>query len=136
MGATWQHSELGQFDYDGSAWTKTIDVPAFQAFRYDTGYPNAPCSTGKYELAFEADDETDLPSADAVALAAALLANPEQVVAAVTAALWDDFNGRGPDSGMWWHGDLDEVADWAEDDDRLQEWIGRAVKFVGTLPAK
>ena len=29
----------------------------------------------------------------------------------MTAALWDEFNGRGPDSGMWWHGDTEQ---WVE----------------------
>jgi len=111
MGSTWDHAALGHFKYDGTCWTTIVDVPAFGAFAYDTGYSNAPRSTGKHELAFQADDETDLPSPAAIALASKVLANQAKLVPTITHALWEDFNGRGPDSGMWWHGDLVQVAE-------------------------
>jgi hypothetical protein len=110
MESTWDHPQLGRFKYDGMSWMRIVDVPAFKAFAYDTGFGNAGPSKGKHELAFEADDETDLPSPAAIALALKVLANQAELVATVSQALWDDFNGRGPNSGMWWHGDLEQVA--------------------------
>jgi len=43
-----------------------------------------------------------------------VLKRPEQVVKLVVEALWNDFNGTGPDSGMWWHGNLSKVAQYAK----------------------
>jgi hypothetical protein len=111
MAATWDHAQLGRFTYDGTVWINTVSMPAFKAFAYDTGYPNAPRSTGDHELAFEADNKRDVPSPAAVALAEKVLANQHEIVSKVTEALWDDFNGRDPSSDMWWHGDLQAVAD-------------------------
>ncbi len=112
MGSTWDHPQLGRFKFvDGVWWTTIVDVPAFKAFAYDTGFSNAPRSTGKHKLAFQADDEADAPSPAAIALASKVLANHAKLVAVVTHALWDDFNGRGPESGMWWRGDLAQVAE-------------------------
>jgi hypothetical protein len=111
MASTWDHPSLGHFQYDGVSWTTVIDMPAFKAFSYDTGYSNAPRSTGKHVLAFQADDATDLPSPAAIALASKILANQAKLVTKVTHALWEDFNGRGPGSPMWWHGDLAQVAE-------------------------
>jgi hypothetical protein len=39
-------------------------------------------------------------------LAVAVSDNERQLVPDVLEAIWSDLNGRGPDSGMWWHGDL------------------------------
>ena len=110
MGATWDHPELGRFtfDDDAQAWSGTVDVPAFRAFAWDTGYSNAPRSQGRHELVFEADDEDDVPSPAMVALALEVLANQANLVPVVTQALWDDFNGHGS-PGMWWHGQLAQV---------------------------
>jgi hypothetical protein len=107
--ATWDHPRFGRFTYDDIAWVNTVDAPAFTAFRYDTGGAKEP--TGKYPLAFDANEHEDLPSAVALALAAKVLANQSQLVPKITSALWDDFNGRGPNSGMWWHNDLEHVGE-------------------------
>jgi hypothetical protein len=110
---TWQHPELGRFQYDGGGWVRTISVPAFKGFkaRGQRG--------GKCDLEFEADDETDLPTPAMIAVAAAVLDGQDELARKVIDGLWDDFNGRGPDSGMYWHGDLDAVAeglDWGDED--------------------
>jgi predicted DNA-binding WGR domain protein len=104
---TWEHPKLGRFTYDGMAWTRTVKTPAFKPFRYEG-------SSSKCELSFETDDEDELPAPDAVAVAERVLANQDALAAKVTAALWDDFTGRGPKSGMYWHGDLDAVAEGME----------------------
>lgn len=117
MAATWEHPELGTFTHDDVAWVKTIDVPAFEAFTYGKGNRKANRPTAAHEVAFESDSKTNLPSDDAVELMSTVLAHQHDLVTKVTRALWDDFNGRGPRSGMWWRDDLDAVRDGAEDSD-------------------
>jgi hypothetical protein len=113
--AAWTHPRLGRFAHDSLAWIGIVKAPAFDAFAYDTGYSNAGPPDGNYELAFDADDEEEQPSAGAIALAEKVLADAAALVPTVTKAIWEDFNGRGPDSGMWWHGDLSTVAEAMED---------------------
>ena len=120
MPAAWNHPKLGRFRYDGSRWTANVDAPAFDAFKYDHGFDNPPRPPrGKCELGFDADDVKDLPSDQAVAVAQTVLANQAKLVSIITKALWDDFNGRGPNSGMWWHGDLDQMIDALEFEEDL-----------------
>ena len=120
MAETWDAPGLGRLTFDTDAWTTTVDLPAFAAFTFGGGGRPA------YELAFEVEDETDVPSADAVAVAGAVVANQARLATAVAAALWDDFNGRGPRSGMWWHGHLDDVPEGADDGDGLPPLTGPA----------
>src|SRR5207245_1320438 len=40
-----------------------------------------------------------------------LLTNQQSMARQIVNALWEDFNGRGPRSGMWWHGNLEEVVE-------------------------
>jgi hypothetical protein len=115
MPDAWNHPKLGRFTYDGLGWVTTIRVPAFNVFRHDTGYGNARKPNGKYELSFAAWDEDDLPSAEQVDVALRVLADPKGLASKVVDALWEDFNGRGPRSGMWWHGGLDQIAETLED---------------------
>lgn len=110
MAATWNHPTLGPFALESMGWTKVVNIPSFKACSYDTGYSNAPRSTGKHRLTFAAFGESDVPSSAKVALADRVLANQAALVDAIAAALWEDFNGRGPQSGTWWHGDLPTVA--------------------------
>jgi hypothetical protein len=110
VAATWDHPKLGRFEYEGAGWTRLVEVPAFKTFSYETGYSNAPRSKRKHKLVFGTFDESHLPSAADVAVAERVLVNHKSLVGVVTRALWEDFNGRGPDSGMWWHGDLEAVA--------------------------
>jgi hypothetical protein len=106
MAATWTHPQLGTFEYDDDygAWATTVKAPAFDAFKWEQE------PTGSCGLLIDADDEDEVPSRAAVAVALKVLAAQAGLPKKVIAALWDDFNGRGGDSGMWWHGDLKEVA--------------------------
>ncbi|MBC7806877.1 MAG: hypothetical protein H7145_12080 [Akkermansiaceae bacterium] len=111
MAKTWDHLQWGSFAFNGYAYANKVAAPAFDAFVYQSKYSAPAPPTGSYELAFDAEDESDVPSETAVALAAAVLANHAMLVPLVTTALWDDFNGDGPDSGMWWNGDLESVSE-------------------------
>src|SRR5262245_42689615 len=118
VGSTWTHPEWGRFKFDGDAWSKTINVPAFKSFSYDAGDRNLRRSRGQPTLAVGADDADDVPSPAAIKLAGKVLANQAELVATVVKALWKDFNGRGPNSGMWWHGVLTQVAEGMETEQR------------------
>ena len=107
--ATWNHPTLGRFEHDGMRWTKTVDVPAFKAFSYDIGIGKPSRSKGKHRLTFGALDERDLPTDAEVAVADRVLANHAALVGVVIDALWEDLNGRGPDSRAW-HGNLEGMA--------------------------
>jgi hypothetical protein len=116
VATTWHHPELGEFTFDGYRWVTSADVPAFAVFSYAPRYGDGRPPGGKCELWIDIDDddaagEPAPPSAEMLALVSKVLAAQARLVPAVAAALWDDFNGRGPRSGMWWHGGLDEVAD-------------------------
>jgi hypothetical protein len=107
---TWTHPDLGLFTYDDDqgAWAGTAKVPGFNEFTYDDDGNGG--STGGYGLYFDVEDASATPSDAAVAVAARAIANQADLPAKVAAALWDDFSGVGPDSGMWWHGDPQQVA--------------------------
>jgi hypothetical protein len=107
----WTHPSLGTFEFDGEAWAANVNIPALKGFSYDTGYSNAPRSTGKHEMKFDAQDEDDVPSGDALELALRLVDGQTQFVTTLAEALWRDFNGEGPEVGMWWHGNLEQIAE-------------------------
>ena len=109
MPNAWTHPDLGRFEHDGVAWAGTVALPAFDAYaweRTDTG--------GAYALEFLSDAE---PTPAAVAVALAVRDAQAELAVAVRRALFDEFTGRGPASGMWWNGDLDNVMEDHEDFD-------------------
>src|SRR5688500_7334400 len=109
----WQHPRLGTCNVSKGGWSRTVHVPAFAAFSYDTGYSNARRSTGDVSLGMHyhllGATAAPSPPPEMVALAEKVMADPQALVNTVIAALWDDFNGRGPDSGMWWHGGMETI---------------------------
>jgi hypothetical protein len=111
---TWDHPVLGRF-VKGVMWSTEINVPAFDAFSWPTKYKDPGAPNGKYGLGVCSATRTGPPLPAGVALAERILREPEMLLSPVTEALWDDFNGRGPDSGMWWHGKLDQVAEHVKD---------------------
>ena len=108
MAATWDHPQLGRFEYGEGGWAKELDFPAFKAFAYRTRYDHAGRSTGKQGMLFWASGPNDVPSPETAAVGAKVVANQADLVAKVTEALWDTFNGRGPDYGSW-HGCLEDL---------------------------
>ena len=107
---TWKHPQLGDFSYDSDegGWVGRIDLPAMKIFNWEDEEP----PTGKYELVFRNEDEDEKPpSAGAVQIALAVLANQAKLPQMVTGILWDQFNGRGTRSDMWWYGDMNQVTE-------------------------
>lgn len=117
MGARWTHAKWGTFKHDGTEWAGKVEAPAFHAFTFHKDHWDEPRRPRTFPFGFESFDEKDLPAAEMVAVAERVLAAQEQLVGKVTKALWDEFNGRGGESGMWWHGDMDQVAVGLEDAD-------------------
>jgi len=115
MGTIWEHPELGRLEFSRrrDAWMGVIDVPAFRQFTH-TWDDHIP---GRCGLIISAQDKADTPSAQAIALALRLVTNQEHLVRQIITALWEDFGGRGPRSGMWWHDDLEQVVESGEGED-------------------
>lgn len=108
---TWNHPRLGVFKYDvGDGWFKILNVPAFKAFSHGS----KPCS--QCQMTFEADSETNVPAQAALAIADRFLTNQDVLVDRIVSALWNDIKGRGPDSGMFWHGEMDTVVEAIQED--------------------
>lgn len=111
--ATWEHPKWGVFEHDGVGWTGKVDAPAFRAFTWDSPWTRTRIGDrpqGAFKFVFQAEDETERPAAAMEAVADEVLAAQEKLVSKVTAALWDDFHGRGGKSGMWWHAGFDQIA--------------------------
>ncbi len=111
VGPTWNDPELGRLHCGDLGWETRVAVPAFKAFKYRTR-----CGKGSKTcpLTITAYSPDQLPSADAIALAKRVVANHAALAARVVGALWADFTGNGPNSGMYWHGDLNQVAQGLE----------------------
>ncbi len=104
---TWEHPTLGTFDYDFVGWSRELEIPSFAQYGYvrGGGYKLGQ----KVKLSFESEDRGDdrpiEPSNDAILLANKIISNQQSLNERVLNAVWEDLNGRGPDTGMWWHGD-------------------------------
>jgi hypothetical protein len=120
----WKHSKLGEFRYE-NGWLGSAGLKAFDAFTYDSTRGKR-AGGGKRTLLIEAADVDDVPSKEAIALALAVIENQERLSEEITRALWRDFTGEGPDSGMWWHGNLNKVSE------RLEEFPGKPGPPAGT----
>jgi hypothetical protein len=117
-GPAWEEPELGEFHFDDFGWTRRVEMPGFEAFKF--GARGERKSAKAYPLLIDAESAEELPAPAAVALAKRVLANQEVLAATVAEALWADFAGSGPESGMWWHGDLDQVGEGMEDGQPLR----------------
>jgi hypothetical protein len=111
MPMIWEDGQVGRFVFDEECqrWETRVRSQTFNVFSYhwgkkqtDKGYESP---DGWYELAIEDRNGTiDRPAV--INLALKVLSNQAALVEAVTNAIWEDLNGRGPESTMWWHGDL------------------------------
>jgi hypothetical protein len=108
---TWKDAQLGTFMYDGHGWwSRTFELPAFSVFRYG-GFNEPPAKAGSpiVDILFEADDEKGIPTEGEIAVARRTIDNHRQLVSEGIVALFKDILGKGPDSGMWWHSDIENV---------------------------
>ena len=98
--ASWNHPELGPFKFHCNAWVREIPM---------LGFAETKDGTTEIELLIEADSESDTPSAALKELADQTIANHKSLLQFGIELLWNDFHGNGPDSGMWWHGNVEHI---------------------------
>ncbi len=103
----WNHPELGDFKFDYTGWTKQYDLPAFKPFIYRWHGRNV--GRSKIKLEFEAEDGTEFPSKQAVTVALRIIKNQDVLAKRIAKAVWNDLQGSGEASGMWWHGDISTI---------------------------
>ncbi len=101
---TWIHPKLGRFRCQGDAWGALCRFTSFMPFGYRES--GRPVRRAWIPLEFETDFEESPPSPTAVAIATRLFENQSSLADKLLKAMWLDLQGRGPHSGMWWHGDL------------------------------
>jgi hypothetical protein len=110
-GTEWRHPDLGVFHFDDFGWVNAVPVPAFKAFNFGAKRLKSPDTR---PLLITANSPDELPSPAAVEIAKRVVENQAQLAGKVADALWADFSGTGPNSGMYWHGDLDQVVNGLE----------------------
>jgi hypothetical protein len=104
---TWNHPRLGEFEQDDLWWRREITLPSLDSFTYyHYVIPGRGPERLPFELVLQCDAEGEQPTEEMASLAAAVLDNEPRLMPTVLEAIWSDLNGRGLDSGMWWHGDL------------------------------
>jgi hypothetical protein len=82
-------------------------LPSRESFTYiDTPVGGPRSMRLPFELVFQCDTEDEEPTEEMASLAAAVLENESRLVPLMLEAVWSDLNDQGPESGMWWHGDL------------------------------
>src|SRR5438046_2625517 len=101
MSQAWKHPQLGTFKLDKKrdCWVGTRSLPAFKVFKWEVKSAKA---AAQHELRFRNAAGRE-PSAGAVKLALNVIANQSKLPSLVASTLWEEFNGRGPKSEMWWH---------------------------------
>jgi hypothetical protein len=103
----WNHPRLGGFEQDDIWWRREITLPSRDLFTYvHKSIPGYPSQRLPFEVVFQCDTEGEEPTEEMAALAVAVLENEQRLIPLVLKAIWSDFNGQGPGSGMWWNGDL------------------------------
>ncbi len=119
MSRTWEHPELGTFNWDDDQWVGMIEVPAwavYRQYRDDEDEERVVQGDAKVLLQFIREEDDGIPSEAQVAAALSFVKHSPTLATAVVDAIWDDFNGEGPGSGYWWVNDLDQVNENAEYD--------------------
>lgn len=122
--ATWEHPDLGRFKFVVDRWEQEMKVPEFDAFSFEPSHDAEGNLDNRFELHFHAETDEEPPSDAAVAIARKVLSDPVRII---SAALWEDFNGRGPGSHMWWHENMEMLAEASSGHNVRQEkswWIG------------
>ena len=134
-GLPWSDPELGTFHFEDNGylgWTIKLPLPAFDAFN-EGKKKSKKGKQQQYPLTIVVDSEDELPDPAALALAKKFIANQAQLAGKAAEALWADFTGTGPESGMYWHGELDAVAEGMESGEppRGVDDLHQTMKLVG-----
>ncbi|MBB3697628.1 hypothetical protein KMW28_05540 [Flammeovirga yaeyamensis] len=113
----WKHSNWGKFKYEEETLIGEIPLPEFNIFNLENLAPE----NGKYELTLQVEPKKFSPKISHIQIIENLIKNQKEIVSKIPTALWNDFNGIGPDSGMWWNGDIEEVLEGMEEKELSKE---------------
>lgn len=113
-GPAWSDADLGTFHFHGTGWLIRLSLPGFDTFNYGAKKKSKKKSQRQYPLTIAADSADEPPKPAAIEMVKKLIANQATLAPTAGEALWADFTGAGPDSGMYWHGDLEQVAEGLE----------------------
>lgn len=120
--AAWNHPTFGEMTFETYAWSTEFQSEKFRQFTY-FGYE---WQRAEYvsRIQFEAEDETDIPNDEIVEVGRKVAENHESLIEQALVILLEDFRGTSRESGMWWHGGMDQVVESVADDpkapDRLE----------------
>jgi hypothetical protein len=103
----WRHPEPGEFEFQSTGWVKQCEIPAFKSFIYR--WHGRQLGQTKVKLEFVVEGATELPSKKLVTVALRVIKNQGVLAKRIAKAVWNDLNGKGQDSGMWWHGDTKTI---------------------------
>lgn len=119
---TWTHPNLGEFTFETYAWEAEFESSKFRQFTY-FGYD---WQRAEYEpqIKFEANDENEVPSPEVAELGRKVAENHEMLIDQALELLLEDFRGTSSESGMWWHGNMDQVLESVADDPKAPDKLG------------
>lgn len=106
MTTKWTHPELGTFKFLDPEWSRSFRLPAFKRFTFREFGRNG--GSVNVELTFSPpfEEPQKPPSKLAVNVARRVIKNEAVLAEKLETAIWQDLNGKGRETGMWWHGDL------------------------------
>jgi hypothetical protein len=110
---TWNDPTLGSFDCGRFGWTRTIQLPAFKSFSYRKPWVTKPPGKPKFSILLPSfgpgRGKRTVPPQAEVRIARAVFESQARIAELVLATFWDEFNGRGAVSGLWWRGKLEQI---------------------------
>jgi len=98
--AIWKHPKLGEFSCQYGEVSGTVAMP---------GMFNNGKRSPKVALSIYVRKNDKEPAKEQVDLVLNVQKNAKALAKKICRALWEDFQGKGRKTGMWWHGNLAEV---------------------------
>ena len=104
-----KHPTLGNLAYreEDEAWCGNARFDFLMRF----SYPEGDAPSDLVDVLIEGSPTETKPSEELVAVADQCLANFQDLVFSAMDHLIRDIDGNGPDSGVWWHDELEQVLD-------------------------
>jgi hypothetical protein len=107
-----EDGKINTFTYSKDTLRGAVHLPSFEVFSLE------PISSedSLYKIDLDSIVGPDSEIEKYVKAVNTLISNQKEFPQRIVKALWDDFNGVGPLSGMWWNGSIDEVAEDLEEE--------------------
>lgn len=118
MTRTWDHPELGAFEWDIDHWKGRIEVPAWSVYKhYNEEEDEDVENESSVEVMIHRIEDEDEPSEVQVQSLVEFIKHSPKLADAVIEVIWAGFQGKSP-TGYWW--ELDEVNEYAEFDEEAK----------------